>query len=159
MTSDWKLLLTVKMMKRASRKGETMASQLKIALLGGLLSVLVCSAAPAIAASTAAGPESNGGVATQAATFSGCVAPGRTITHRVNLPARGSFLHRVFPDRRGFNVVMTIDYPGLFRRVNQFGPGRTESFTVRTPNGRVSGRVRISGVGGSFGCYTLRVTP
>ena len=136
-----------------------MASQLKIALLGGLLSALVCSAAPAIAASTAVDAESKGGVTTQAATFSGCVAPGRTITHRVNLPARGSFLHRVFPDRRGFNVVMTIDYPGLFRRVNQFGPGRTEAFTVRTPNGRVSGRVRISGVGGSFGCYTLRVTP
>jgi hypothetical protein len=72
--------------------------------------------------------------------------------------ANGSFLHRVVPDRRGFNVVMTIDYPGLDRRVNKFGRsggGLHGSHTF----GRVSGRVKISGVGGSFGCYTLRVTP
>jgi hypothetical protein len=97
--------------------------------------------------------------AQKAVTFGGCVAPYTVISHRLTLPAFRSFLHRVVPDRRGFNVVMTIDYPGLFRRVNNYGPGRAEAFTVRTPYGRVAGRVRISGVGGSYGCYTFRVTP
>ena len=84
------------------------------------------------------------------------MAPFATVNHRINLPANGAFVHRVVPDRGGFNVVLTIDYPGLDRRVNNFGPGRAEAFTVRTPNGRVSGRARISGVKGSFGCYTLK---
>lgn len=105
-----------------------------------------------------AGPES-AGAGTKAVSFGGCVAPFRSVSHRVVLPAGGSFRHAVFPDRRGFNVVMTINYPGLFRRVNNFGPGRSEAFTVRTPSGRVRGTVTISGVRGSFGCYTLRVTP
>jgi hypothetical protein len=104
------------------------------------------------------GPGS-GQEAQRAVSFSGCVAPFATINHRITLPANGAFLHRVVPDRRGFNVVLTIDYPGLVRRVNNFGPGRAEAFTVRTPNGRVTGRARISGVGGSFGCYVLRITP
>lgn len=95
----------------------------------------------------------------RAVTRSGCVVNGSTVGFNITLPANGSFLHRVVPDRSGFNVVMTINYPGLFRRVNQFGPGRAEAFTVRTPNGRVSGRVTISGLRGSFGCFTLRVTP
>jgi hypothetical protein len=108
--------------------------------------------------SVAIGPES-GKPGTEAVFVGGCVAPGRTVSHRVRLPARGSFLHRVVPDRRGFNVVMTINYPGLSRRVNQFGPGRAEAFTVRTGSSAVIGTVRISGVRGSFGCYNLSVTP
>jgi hypothetical protein len=95
----------------------------------------------------------------KAVTFSGCISPGKTISHRVNLPRGGSFLHRVTPDRGGFNVVMAIKYPGLSRKVNQGGPGRAESFTVRTPTTAVSGTVKISGLKGSFGCYTLRITP
>jgi hypothetical protein len=97
--------------------------------------------------------------AQRAVAYNGCVAPYTVVTYRITLPAFGSYLHRVIPDRRGFNVVMTIDYPGLFRRVNNWGPGQTEAFTVRTPNGRVTGRVKISGVGGSYGCYKLRITP
>ena len=131
-----------------------MTKQFKVACFYGLLTVLAHGADVATAAPATAGPE-----AARAVTFNGCVRPFATVSHRVTLPAGGSFLHRVVPDRRGFNVVMTIDYPGLFRRVNKFGPGRAKSFTVRTPTGRVSGRVRLSGVGGSFGCYTLRVTP
>jgi hypothetical protein len=160
-----------------------MTSRLRMTLLGGLLSVLMSGAAVAGAAPKAVGVDGPGGgepaparpegapqelqssfevgpeSAQRAVTFVGCVAPFTTITHRVRLPAFGSFLHRVVPDRRGFNVVMTIDYPGLFRRVNRWGPGRAEAFTVNTPFGAVSGRVRISGVRGSFGCYALRVTP
>jgi hypothetical protein len=105
------------------------------------------------------GPESGPGITPKAVGFVGCIAPGRTISHRVSLPAGGSFLHRVVPDRSGFNVVMTIQYPGLSRVVNKGGPGRAEAFTVRTPYGKVSGRVKISGLKGSFGCYSLRVTP
>lgn len=104
------------------------------------------------------GPES-AGAGTKAVAFGGCVAPFRSVSHRVVLPAGGAFRHLVVPDRPGFNVVMTINYPGLFRRVNNFGPGRSEAFTVRTPFGRVRGTVTISGVKGSFGCYALRVTP
>jgi hypothetical protein len=163
-----------------------MVQQLRMACLGGLLAALVSSAGTAAAASKAVGVDGPGEgelvpvqpkgtgqelessfeigpasseEATDAVGFSGCVAPFKTVSHRVSLPAGGSFLHRVVPDRRGFNVVMSIAYPGLSRTVNRFGPGRAEAFTVRTPSGRVSGRVRISGVSGSFGCYTLRVTP
>jgi hypothetical protein len=95
----------------------------------------------------------------RAVTRSGCVFGGSSVRFNITLPANGSFLHRVVPDRSGFNIVMNINYPGLSRRVNQFGPGRAEAFTVRTPNGRVSGSVTLSGVRGSFGCFTLRVTP
>lgn len=96
----------------------------------------------------------------EAVTASGCIAPFRTIRYNnIVLPRGGSFLHKVIPDRSGFNVVMTINYPGLNRRVNQFGPGRSEAFTVRTPVSAVRGSVTISGVGGSFGCYVLRITP
>jgi hypothetical protein len=105
------------------------------------------------------GPESGPGISPKAVAFSGCIAPGKMISHRVSLPGGGSFLHRVTPDRSGFNVVMTINYPGLSRTVNKGGPGRAESFTVRTPSGKVSGKVKISGLKGSFGCYTFRVTP
>jgi hypothetical protein len=90
---------------------------------------------------------------------SGCIAPFRAIRYRIALPRGGRFLHRVVPDRRGFNVVMTLNYPGLFRRVNRFGPGRVEAFTVGTPSSAVRGTVTISGVGGSFGCYVLGITP
>ncbi len=107
--------------------------------------------------SVAVGPES-GTPGSEAAFFSGCVLPGRSVSHRVRLPANGLFLHVVVPDRRGFNVAMNVNYPGLSRRINRFGPGRSEAFTVRTFS-RVTGTVRISGVRGSFGCYRLSVTP
>lgn len=97
--------------------------------------------------------------AQKAVTFRNCVAPFKVVVHRVTLPAFNSYLHRVVPDRSGFNVVMTIEYPGLVRRINNWGPGRAEAFTVRTPNGRVTGKVKISGVSGSYGCYSLRITP
>lgn len=105
----------------------------------------------------AVGPES-GKPGTEAVFFSGCVLPGRSVSHRVKLPANGLFLHTVVPDRLGFNVVMNLKYPGLSRRINRFGPGRTEAFTVRTFS-NVVGTVRISGVRGSFGCYRFGVTP
>src|SRR5687767_15057430 len=36
---------------------------------------------------------------------SGCVAPFRTVVFSgINLPRGGAFLHRVVPDRSGFNV-------------------------------------------------------
>lgn len=101
-----------------------------------------------------------GKVGQEAVFASGCIAPFRAIRYNgIILPRGGSFLHRVVPDRRGFNVVMTINYPGLNRRVNRFGPGRTEAFTVRTPFNTVVGSVTISGVRGSFGCYRFSVTP
>lgn len=115
--------------------------------------------------STSGSPEIDSGESIQlkssqrAITRSGCVVNGSTVRFNIALPANGSFLHRVVPDRSGFNIVMNINYPGLSRRVNQFGPGRAEAFTVRTPNGRVSGSVTLSGLRGSFGCFTLRVTP
>ena len=62
-------------------------------------------------------------------------------------------------DHKHGKVKVTINYPDLSRTVNQGGPGRAESFTVRTPSGKVSGKVKISGLKGSFGCYTFRVTP
>jgi hypothetical protein len=92
-------------------------------------------------------------------TFAGCILPGRTVTYRVRLPAFGRFLHTVVPDRGGFNVAMGINYPGLARYVNRFGPGRSEAFTVITRGASVIGRVTISGVRGSFGCYRLTVLP
>ncbi len=133
----------------------------RTACVSGLLAALVCSVGTAVAAAPTAvgvdgtgggelaparpqgaaqefessfevGPESSGGPTRAAVGFSGCVAPFRTISHRVNLPANNSFLHRVVPDRRGFNVVMTIDYPGLDRRVTSSGrAGRRHSRFAR----------------------------
>lgn len=90
----------------------------------------------------------------------GCIAPFKTVVFSgINLPRGGAFLHRVVPDRSGFNVVLRVEYPSLFRTINKFGPGHAESFTVRTPTTKVKGKVKISGVGGSFGCFVLRITP
>ena len=96
----------------------------------------------------------------RAITRSGCIAPFSVVTYsNINLPGFRSFLHRVVPDRRGFNVVMRVIYPRLNVVVNRYGPGRTETYTVNTPNGATRGRVQIYGVGGSYGCYTFRITP
>jgi hypothetical protein len=94
----------------------------------------------------------------EAVIFSGCILPGRTITYRIRLPAFGRYLHTVIPGA-GFNVAMGINYPGLSRYVNRFGPGRSEAFTVITGPFSVIGRVTISGVRGSFGCYRFSVFP
>jgi hypothetical protein len=102
---------------------------------------------------------SSGEVQPEAVSFAGCILSGRTITYRIRLPAFGRYLHTVIPDRSGFNVAMNINYPGLSRYVNRFGPGRSEAFTVITGRFSVIGRVTISGVRGSFGCYRFSVFP
>lgn len=90
---------------------------------------------------------------------SGCVAGGTVITFNgITLPAHRSYLHRVVPDRRGFNVQFQVIYPGLNRLVNRYGPGRAETFTVNALS-KVKGKVKVSGVKGSFGCFTLSITP
>jgi hypothetical protein len=163
-----------------------MFAQLKMGLFCALLAVMVGSADRVEAAPAAVGVDGPGGgelvpvrpmpspqdqgsefaieqgsikAAPEAVFRSACIGLGgsRTFTG-IRLPAGGSFLHRVVPDRRGFNVVMVINYPDLSRRVNRFGPGRTETFTVNTFS-RVTGRVTITGVGGSFGCFLFSVTP
>ena len=83
--------------------------------------------------------------------------------YRSTLRPNSRYRLRVVPDRGGFNVVMTLDFGvaprRLFRVVNQKGPGRPEVFTINTlPGGAVSGRVTITGVGGSFGCFNLTLT-
>jgi hypothetical protein len=102
----------------------------------------------------------SGSRAAQRAVFrSGCVAPFTVVTFSgITLPANRSYLHRVVPDRSGFNVQFQVIYPGLNRKVNRFGPGRAETFTVNALS-RVRGKVKVSGVKGSFGCFTLSITP
>ena len=88
--------------------------------------------------------------------------PSRQV-YSTSLAPNSRYRVRVVPDRGGFNVVMTLDFGTgarrLFRVVNSKGPGRPEVFTINTlPGGVVRGRVAITGVGGSFGCFNLTVT-
>ena len=106
------------------------------------------------------GGDLSGSRAAQRAIFrSGCVAGSTVITFSgITLPAHRSYLHRVVPDRSGFNVQFQVIYPGLNHKVNRFGPGRTETYTVNALS-KVKGKVKVSGVKGSFGCFTLSITP
>ena len=97
--------------------------------------------------------------AQRAVSRSGCVTGSTVITYSgITLPANRSYLHRVVPDRSGFNVQFQVIYPELNHKVNRFGPGRTETYTVNALS-RVKGKVKVSGVRGSFGCFTLTITP
>ena len=102
----------------------------------------------------------SGSRAAQRAVFgSGCVTGNTVVTFSgITLPKGRSYLHRVVPDRKGFNVQFQVIYPGLNRKVNRFGPGRAETFTVNALS-KVTGKVKVSGVKGSFGCFTLSITP
>ena len=112
------------------------------------------SAAWAAPAATGYYPGSGGELTT-----SGGVTGNTVITFSgITLPANRSYLHRVVPDRSGFNVQFQVIYPGLNHKVNRFGPGRTETYTVNALS-RVKGKVKVSGVKGSFGCFTLTITP
>lgn len=90
-----------------------------------------------------------------------CFGRGGSRFYNVTLPAQNRrFTFRVVPDRPGFNVIMALDYPpNIFFVANRFGPGRAEAAFVNPQGVRRAGRVTITGVGGSFGCFRLTVTP
>ncbi|MGD9511191.1 MAG: hypothetical protein AB7I59_15195 [Geminicoccaceae bacterium] len=102
----------------------------------------------------------SGSRAAQRAVFrSGCVFGGTVVTFSgITLPKGRSYLHRVVPDRKGFNVQFQVVYPGLNHKVNRFGPGKAETYSVFALS-KVKGKVKVSGVKGSFGCFTLSITP
>lgn len=90
---------------------------------------------------------------------SGCVSGNTVITYSgITLPKGRSYLHRVVPDRSGFNVQFRVIYAQLNHKVNRFGPGRTETYTVNALS-KVTGQVKVWGVKGSFGCFNLSITP
>jgi hypothetical protein len=160
----------------------------KMAWLGGFLAATLAmvgsaSATPAVAGhpapvvedmfgsvlSIGTGPAEGSGpvVGDRAPEVIGCINFGRFPSRQVfrsTLRANSVYRLRVVPDRRGFNVVMTIDFGTgarrLFRVVNSRGPGGTETFTINTARsgGPVNGTIAITGVRGSFGCFNLTVT-
>lgn len=102
------------------------------------------------------------GVTPQAFTRGACLLPFFKITYPVYLVGKGTFKFLTTPKAppKGFNVVMTLNFPGLFRKVNNFGPGKAEVLNVKkTFAARVDGKVIISGFGGSYGCFVLKITP
>lgn len=123
---------------------------------------------PAVAPDT--GPElensaSSGvaaGVTPQALVRSACLLPFFKITYPVYLDGKGTFKFLTTPKAppKGFNVVMTLSFPGFFSKVNKYGPGKAEALNVRKSfAARVNGKVTISGVKGSYGCFVLKITP
>lgn len=102
------------------------------------------------------------GVTPEALTRSACLLPFFKITYPVFLDGKGTFKFLTTPKAppKGFNVVMTLKFPGLSRTVNNYGPGRAEAYFVnKTFAARVNGKVTISGVKGSYGCFVLKITP
>ena len=102
------------------------------------------------------------GAVPQAVTRSACLLPFFKITYPISLTGKGVFRFVTTPKAppKGFNVVMTLKYPGLSRTVNNFGPGKAEAFNIiKTFKAKVNGKVIVSGVGGSYGCFVLKVTP
>ena len=99
-------------------------------------------------------------LASQRAVYrSGCVSGNTVITFSgITLPKGRYYLHRVVPDRKLFNVQFQVIYPYLNQKVNRFGPGKAETFSVHALS-KVKGKVKVSGVKGSFGCFTLSITP
>lgn len=102
------------------------------------------------------------GAVPQAVTRSACLLPFYKITYPISLTGKGVFKFVTTPKAppKGFNVVMTLKFPGLSRTVNNFGPGKAEAFNViKSFSAKVNGKVIISGVKGSYGCFVLKVTP
>lgn len=130
-----------------------MGGQLRISSIAGLLAVLIGGAGAAATAAPVAAPE--------LAYPKWCFGLGGSKTYTVDLPSKSQvYRFRVVPDRAGFNVLMRFNFaPNLKFTWNQFGPGRTETVFVRRDNNNRVGKVTVSGVGGSFGCFNLTVTP
>ncbi len=106
--------------------------------------------------------EAVAGVTPQAVVRSACLLPFFKVTYPIFLNGKGIFRFVTTPRAppKGFNVVMTLKFPGLSRKVNNFGPGKAETFNVRkTFSAKVNGKVTISGVDGSYGCFVLKITP
>lgn len=109
-----------------------------------------------------AASEAATGISPQAVVRSACLLPFRKITYPIFLNGKGVFKFLTTPKAppKGFNVVMTLKFPGLSRTVNNFGPSKAEVFNVKkTFAARINGKVTISGVGGSYGCFVLKITP
>ena len=130
-----------------------MGRQLRIASMAGLLALLVGAAGPVAAAAPPVAPD--------LAFPKWCFGLGGSKTYSIDLPSKTQiYRFRVVPDRSGFNVLMRFNFaPNLKFTWNQFGPGRTETVFVRRGNNNRVGKVTVAGVGGSFGCFRLTVTP
>ncbi len=106
------------------------------------------------------GSEAATGVTPQAVVKSGCILPFYKVSYGISLTGKGVFRFVTVPKTKGFNVVMTLNFPGLFRKVNNKGLGGTEAINVsKNFSARVNGKVAISGVGSSYGCFVFQVTP
>lgn len=131
-----------------------MRGQLRIASIVALLAVLVGAAGQTAAADPVPTPEA----------FTPpkwCFGLGGSKTYTVVLPKKNTkYVFRVVPDRPGFNIYMRFKYPpNIDFVVNQFGPGKAEAGYIIPGFNNRSGKVIVSGVGGSFGCFKLTVKP
>ena len=130
-----------------------MGRQLRIASMAGLLAILVGAAGPDASAAPPVAPE---------LTFpTACFKLNGSKSYSIDLPSKTQiYKFRVVPDRSGFNVLMRFNFaPNLKFTWNQYGPGKTETVLVRRENNNRVGKVTVTGVGGSFGCFKLTVTP
>ena len=76
------------------------------------------------------GSEAATGVTPQAVVKSGCILPFFKVSYGISLTGKGVFRFVTVPKTKGFNVVMTLNFPGLFRKVNNKGLGGTEAINV-----------------------------
>lgn len=103
--------------------------------------------------------EAAAGVTPMAVTHGACILPFIKVKYPISLNGKGIFTFTTTPSRP-FDVVMTIDFPGLHKRVDGYFAGGTERYAVRKNfAARVNGKVTISGFGNSYGCFVLKVTP
>ena len=109
--------------------------------------------------SNGAETEASGGVRPAAVSYGACILPFTKVKYSIALNGKGTFRFVTTPARK-FDVVMAVDFPTLHRRVDQYFAGGAESYgIVKSFASKVVGKVTISGAGGSYGCFILKITP
>ena len=99
------------------------------------------------------------GVTPMAVTRAACILPFSKVKYPISLNGKGTFAFTTTPTRK-FDVVMTIDFPGFHKRVDNYYAGGIERYLVKKNfTAKVNGKVTISGFGNSYGCFVLKVTP
>ena len=94
-----------------------------------------------------------------AVTHGACILPFAKVKYPIVLNGKGTFRFATTPSRP-FDVVMTIDFPGLHQKVDRYYAGSVEKYgIIKNFTAKVTGKVTISGAGNSYGCFVLKITP
>lgn len=102
---------------------------------------------------------SGGVIRPTAITRGACILPFAKVKYPIVLNGKGTFRFVTTPSRP-FDVVMTIDFPGLHQKVDRYYAGGVEKYgIIKNFTAKVSGKVTISGAGNSYGCFILKITP